>query len=59
MSTTYSEVRTRMSTCTERRDRARQALELLIEDSGAPGGHLFLFDAGGLFTAASRSAAAC
>ena len=53
-STTYSEVRTRMSTCTERRDRARQALELLIEDSGAPGGHLFLFDAGGLFTAASH-----
>jgi len=53
-STTFSDVRTRMSTCTERRDRARQAIELLLEDSGAPGGHLFLFDAGGLFAAASQ-----
>jgi hypothetical protein len=43
-----------MNTCTERRDRARQALELLLEDSSAPGGHLFLFDAGGLFPAASH-----
>ncbi|HMI90941.1 MAG TPA: hypothetical protein VK509_06235, partial [Polyangiales bacterium] len=53
-STTFSDVRTRMSTCTERRDRAQQAIELLLEDSGAPGGHLFLFDAGGLFPAASQ-----
>jgi tetratricopeptide (TPR) repeat protein len=53
-STTFSDVRTRMNTCTERRDRARQALELLLEDSSAPGGHLFLFDAGGLFPAASH-----
>jgi hypothetical protein len=53
-STTFSDVRTRMNTCSERRDRARQALDLLLEDSGAPGGHLFMFDAGGLFPAASH-----
>ena len=37
----------------ERQARARQALELLLEDSGADVGHLFLFDEGGLFAAAS------
>ena len=52
--TTFSEVRTRMNTCSEKRDRARQALELLLEDSGAASGHLFLFDANGLFPAASH-----
>jgi tetratricopeptide (TPR) repeat protein len=52
-STTFSDVRTRLATCNERRERWRQALELVLEDSGAAGGHLFLFDANGLFPAAS------
>jgi tetratricopeptide (TPR) repeat protein len=50
----FTEVQTRMNSCSARDTRARQALALLLEASGAAGGHLFLFDAGGLFPAASH-----
>jgi tetratricopeptide (TPR) repeat protein len=50
----FTEVQTRMNTCNERDARAQQALDLLLEDSGASSGHLFLFDAGGLFPAVSH-----
>jgi hypothetical protein len=50
----FTEVQTRLNTHNERDARARQALELLLEDSGATSGHLFLFDAGGLFPAVSH-----
>jgi tetratricopeptide (TPR) repeat protein len=49
----FTEVRTRMNAFSARQERAEQALQLLLEDSGAEAGHLFLFDAGGLFAAAS------
>jgi tetratricopeptide (TPR) repeat protein len=49
----FTEVRTRLNAFNERQARAQQALELLLESSGARAGHLFLFDAGGLFSAAS------
>jgi hypothetical protein len=48
-----SHVRTRLSAHDDRDERALQALELLLEDSGADTGHLFLFDETGLFAAAS------
>jgi hypothetical protein len=50
---TFTDVRTRMNPLHLRQERAEQALALLLEDSGAVAGHLFLFDAGGLFAAAS------
>jgi GAF domain-containing protein len=43
-----------LNTYSERDARAQQALQLLLEDSGAATGYLFLFDAGGLFAAASQ-----
>jgi tetratricopeptide (TPR) repeat protein len=52
-STMFTEIRTRLNAFNERQERAQQALELLLESSGAQGGCLFLFDAGGLFQAAS------
>jgi len=52
-STMFTDVRTRLIAITERDQRARQALELLLEESGAPSGHLFLFDEHGLFPAAA------
>ena len=46
-----------LSAGSERDERARQALGLLLEDSGAePRGHLFLLDANGVFAAASLQA---
>jgi tetratricopeptide (TPR) repeat protein len=48
-----TQVLVRMGALNERQERAQQALQLLLEDSGADLGHLFLFDAGGLFAAAS------
>ena len=52
-STMFTEVRTRLTAITERDKRAKQALELLLEESGAASGHLFLFDELGLFSAAA------
>jgi len=49
----FTEVRTRLNACGERAARAEQALALLLAECGASAGHLFLFDAGGLFAAAS------
>lgn len=51
-STGTSELSTRLSTG-GRVKRARQALELLLEDSGARSGYLFLRGQAGLFTAAT------
>ena len=52
-STSFSEVRTRLTAFGGRADRMRQVLELLLEDSGAKAGHLFLFRADGLHACAS------
>jgi len=48
-----TQVRTRLSAFGERHERALQVLQLLLEDTGATIGHLFLFDSHGLFAAAS------
>ncbi len=53
VSSVYSEVRARLSACGLPKQRAQQALELLLEDSRARSGHLFLFGQDGLFPAAS------
>jgi serine/threonine-protein kinase len=50
---TFTDVRTRLSACEVHTARTRQALQLLLEASGAEVGHLFLFDARGVFAAAS------
>jgi hypothetical protein len=49
----FTQIRTRMNAFDDRDERAQHALELLMHDSGARSGHLFLFDAGGAFAAAS------
>jgi hypothetical protein len=49
----YTEVQTRLTGFDKGEERTKQALELLLEDSGAKSGHLFLFDSAGLFAAAS------
>jgi hypothetical protein len=48
-----TEVHTRLSSLERSQTRTQQALELLLEDSGTQSGQLFLFDADGLFRAAS------
>jgi hypothetical protein len=48
-----SDVITRLSAAGGRAKRARQALELLLEDSGARSGYLFLCSQPGLFLAAA------
>ena len=55
---TFSEIQTRFLGLSQRSDRSRHALELLLEDCGAAAGHLLLFDEGGLFVAASAGGAA-
>jgi hypothetical protein len=52
-----TQVKMRMAVIDERAERATLALKLLLEDVGASAGHLFLFDGGGLFAAASTEAA--
>ena len=52
-STTMSGVITRLTAAGGRAKRALQALELLLEDSGARGGYLFLCGQAGLFVAAA------
>jgi tetratricopeptide (TPR) repeat protein len=52
-STAMSDVITRLSAAGGRAKRARQALELLLEDSGARSGYLFLCSQPGLFLAAA------
>jgi GAF domain-containing protein len=47
------DVITRLSAASGRAKRAREALELLLEDSGAPSGYLFLCGQAGLFVAAA------
>jgi hypothetical protein len=48
-----TQVRTRLTGLNDRSERARHALRLLVDDCGARAGHLFLFDASGVFAAAS------
>ena len=50
---TFTQIRTRLTALDDRGERARHALRLLLEDSGAAAGHLFLFGAEGPFAAAS------
>jgi GAF domain-containing protein len=52
-STAMSDVITRLSAAGGRAKRARQALELLLEDSGARSGYLFLCSQPGLYVAAA------
>ena len=52
-STTMDDVITRLSAAGGRAKRARQALDLLLEDSGARSGYLFLCGQAGLFVAAA------
>ena len=47
----YSQVWTRFSALSERRERAEHALALLLEECKADAGHLLLLDANGLFAA--------
>jgi hypothetical protein len=55
--TALSQVRAYLSVLERSEDRARRALELLLEDSGAASGHLLLFDQSDVFVAASIQAA--
>ena len=48
-----TQVYSRLQALSGRQERARQALALLLDESGAQAGHLFLFDDGGLYAAAS------
>ena len=50
-------MRSQLSSVDERGKRAARALRILLDDAGASGGHLFLFDQGGLFVAASSETA--
>jgi hypothetical protein len=54
---TYTQVRTRFSALSERRERAQHALSLLLEECQVDAGHLLLFEAGRLFVAASLGCA--
>jgi hypothetical protein len=49
----YTHVQTRLAQFDKQQERMRQALSLLLEDSGASSGHLLLFDQNGLFAAAA------
>jgi hypothetical protein len=53
----FTQVRTQLSALDDRDQRAQHALDLLLGDSGARAGHLFLFDAGGPFAAATLGCA--
>ena len=55
LSTVATQVLERMNALSGRQERARHALELLLEDAGAEIGHLFVFDATGLLLLAASS----
>jgi tetratricopeptide (TPR) repeat protein len=55
LSTVATQVHERMSSLSGRQERARHALQLLLEDAGAQVGHLFVFDAAGLLVLAASS----
>jgi tetratricopeptide (TPR) repeat protein len=48
----FTQIQTRLAQFGVQQERLRQALSLLLEDSGAHSGHLLLFDQRGLFAAA-------
>jgi type II secretory pathway predicted ATPase ExeA len=52
----FTQLHTRLSAFALPRERAREALECLLEDTGCSAGHLFLFDRSGLFEAATHAA---
>jgi hypothetical protein len=54
-STMFTQIHTRLAGFDKQQERVRDALRLLLEDSGARFGHLLLFDAHGLFAAAAVS----
>jgi hypothetical protein len=52
----FSQISSRLHSLNDRDQRIRHALELLLEECAADSGHLLLFGADGLFTAASVAA---